>query len=547
MENRNYWKVRMKALEEASYQSAEQCYADVQEQYRRAINDLQMDLMIWYQRLANNNDISYASAKKFLKTSELEEFKWTLEQYIKAGEENAADHRWMKELENASAKYHISRLEAMKLQMQQHAELLAAQMDGSITEHLHKSYGDHYYQTAYEIAKGTGIGTNLTQVDDRKVDILLNKPWARDGKNFSDRIWSNKEKLVNNLHAELTQCIIRGEDPQKAIDRLSQTMEVNKRQAGNLIMTETAAMSAAAQKDCFKELNVQEFEIVETLDSRTCEICQDMDGKHFLMSDFRIGETAPPFHPRCRGCTCPYFADEFSSGERAARGEDGKTYYVPADMTYKEWKKTYVRSPEQMSEKPLAQGAGSEYTERTQDELEEVARSIKEDLADYADLPSKWSGHIKVVNSFENPNTLAEKDWSCDINVLSTVDDGAIWHEMLHSCSCSYYDSAVYYKNQIIEEASVEFLKQSVCEDRKIKNIKGYTDEVMILQVLNSQFCYGSDLEFAKELFNIPLPERYQWLENKAEESLRNCNASFEDFNEVLKFVQLLKGALDDI
>ena len=139
------------------------------------------------------------------------------------------------------------------------------------------------------------------------------------------------------------------------------------------------------------------------------------------------------------------------------------------------------------------------------------------------------------------------KEWSCDIAVIASADDGVLWHEMLHSCSCSYYDSAVYYKNQIIEEASVEFLKQSVCEDRKIKNIKGYTDEVMILQVLNSQFCYGSDLEFAKELFNIPLPERYQWLENKAEESLRNCNASFEDFNEVLKFVQLLKGALDDI
>ena len=35
------------------------------------------------------------------------------------------------------------------------------------------------------------------------------------------------------------------------------------------------------------------------------------------------------------------FEDE-DYGERAARGADGKTYYVPADMTYKDWEKTFV-------------------------------------------------------------------------------------------------------------------------------------------------------------------------------------------------------------
>lgn len=39
----------------------------------------------------------------------------------------------------------------------------------------------------------------------------------------------------------------------------------------------------------------------------------------------------------------PYFRDNFGQiGMRAARGEDGKTYYVPADMTYPEWKESFV-------------------------------------------------------------------------------------------------------------------------------------------------------------------------------------------------------------
>lgn len=28
---------------------------------------------------------------------------------------------------------------------------------------------------------------------------------------------------------------------------------------------------------------------------------------------------------------------------RVARNEDGKTYYVPADMTYRKWEKKYVK------------------------------------------------------------------------------------------------------------------------------------------------------------------------------------------------------------
>jgi hypothetical protein len=50
------------------------------------------------------------------------------------------------------------------------------------------------------------------------------------------------------------------------------------------------------------------------------------------------GVTTPPFHPNCRCTTVPYFDDMKDVGERAARGEDGKTYYVPSDVTYNKWK-----------------------------------------------------------------------------------------------------------------------------------------------------------------------------------------------------------------
>lgn len=342
--NRDYWRRRFEALEDDQYRKSAAYYKDIQEQFRRASNSIQMDIERWYGRLAENNDISYAAAKRLLKRAELEEFQWDVGEYIKAGEENAVDGRWMKELENASARHHISYLEVMKLQARQHVELLSVEFEGGMENFLHKSYAEGYYRTAFEMARGTGVGTNLARLDTRRIDAVIRKPWAQDGADFSDRIWTNRKKLVQNLHTELTQGIIRGESPQGAISRLAKAMDVGRAQAGRLIMTESAAVASAAQKDTLKELGVGQYEVLATLDSRTSETCRGLDGKVFDMGDYVVGSTAPPFHPNCRSTTVPYFDDKFTAGEeRAAREEGtGKTYYVPGDMKYGEWEKKYV-------------------------------------------------------------------------------------------------------------------------------------------------------------------------------------------------------------
>ena len=177
--NNAYWQKRMEALEDEQYRRAEAYYRDVQEQFYKASDSIQRDIERWYQRLADNNGISYASAKRLLKDDELKEFKWTVEQYVKAGKENALDQRWMKELENASAKFHINRLQAMKLQIQQHAELLFTEYEGGMTEFLQQSYGEQFYRTAYEISRGTGVEFNLARIDERKIDALSNIPGHR--------------------------------------------------------------------------------------------------------------------------------------------------------------------------------------------------------------------------------------------------------------------------------------------------------------------------------------------------------------------------------
>lgn len=192
--------------------------------------------------------------------------------------------------------------------------------------------------------------------------------------------------------------------------------------------------------------------------------------------------------------------------------------------------------------KPMEKAKNTGYTKRTKEEFEQIAQQIKKEITHYSDRPSKWSGKIIVNNSLINDDALGIKEWSCNISVVDTVDDGVIWHEMLHSCSGSYYKPEVYSTNEYIEEATVEWLKQQICKEKNLINACAYEDKTIVLQALNNRFSFGTDAEFAKEIFNIPLPERYQWLENRVDECLRQAGASSEDYNEVIGFVERLKG-----
>ena len=342
MTNAEYWKQRFTQLEAAQNRKGAGAYLEIEKQYKAAQNELEAQIARWYQRFANSNGISLAKAKQWLKGQDLAEFKWDVKEYIKYGKENAINGAWMQELENASSKFHISRLEALQIQTQNSLETMFAQQMGTMKKALSDVYASGYYHTAYTVQQGFGLGWDIAGLDQAQIEKVLSKPWAVDGYNFSTRIWNSKTKLIGEVHNELSKNLLTGADPQKAIDSLAKKMGTSKSNAGRLVMTEQAYFSSAAQKDCFNDLDVEEYEIVATLDSHTSDICRSLDGKVLKMSDYKPGVTAPPFHVYCRSTTAPHFKDNFDAGERAARGADGKTYYVPDDVTYSEWKKAFV-------------------------------------------------------------------------------------------------------------------------------------------------------------------------------------------------------------
>lgn len=337
MKNSAYWANRMRILENSLNKKSYEYVKNLEEQYNTAIAEIDRKIAAWYQRFADNNGLTLSEAKKLLNSEELKEFRWTVADYIRHGQENGLSANWTKELENVSSRVHISRLDSLKLQLRQEAEALhGGQLNG--TESLLSDiYREGYTHTAFEIQKGLGFGQSLTGINSNALKKVLSRPWTADGQTFRDRVWTNKNALVNSVNTQITQMLMRGEAPDKAIKAITHQFQVSKSKAGRLVMTESAAFSSFAQKDCFEELGVEKYEIIESLDNETCELCGALDGKVFKMSEYQVGATAPPFHPWCRGCTAPYFEDMKDIGARAVRDDESKEYTVPADMNYQTW------------------------------------------------------------------------------------------------------------------------------------------------------------------------------------------------------------------
>ena len=343
----SYWADRFVSEEERRDRDNRRYYSTIEKEYNKALAGLDKDIEYWLGRIAKNNDISLSGAKELLSKKELQEFKWTVEEYIQKGKENGVSGQWLKQLENASARVHIQRLEALKIQIQDRIENMYTTKDRSMEDYLCRVYKDTYYHTVFEIDKGIGsIQSSFNKLDDRKVLQIIHKPWATDGKDFSTRIWEDKANLVNTLHTGLTQSLIRGGNLNDVVNDISQFVSSkikNKKYiASRLVTTESAAYASKAQEQAYKDLSVDKYEILATLDLHTSDICQDLDGKIFDRKDYQVGVTAPPFHPNCRTVTVPWFPDDVDTGERAARGKDGKVGYVPQNMTYKEWYNKYV-------------------------------------------------------------------------------------------------------------------------------------------------------------------------------------------------------------
>lgn len=302
----NYWEKRFERLKRQQMGKAETVTAAMRREYTKALTALRKEVLDWYYRYAEENEMSLADAKRELDARELKAFRLTLKEYIKLAKKKDLPQKYIKMLDKASIRARLDRSQELYIKTSWYVEELAKSQNLSMRSLLSEVYEDSVYKTAYEAQKLKGEFSTFKEVAKQDIETAVSRPWASDGKDFSGRIWENKAQLMNTLQTEMTRSFMIGEGVAPLINRIQKRFNVSFSNARRLVETETAYVQEKAMLDTYDALDVEQYQILAVLDLKTSDICRHLDKKVFDRKDAKPGITMPPFHCYCRSTTIPY-------------------------------------------------------------------------------------------------------------------------------------------------------------------------------------------------------------------------------------------------
>lgn len=338
-QSREYWKKRALEFSKQQSQKLDRMNAELAEAWQKAMNDVQKDIESWYVRFSDEQGMSLADAKKVLDTRSMKALRMDLKEFEEKARANS-DGQWTKELQAASARVHLTRLQQIQLQMRNRLYEIYHQTEDATAGAVRDAYTNEYYHNEYLNQQREGKFSEIAQIPDDQLNTLLKQPWASDGKTWSSRIWESRDKLAAQLQGELTRVLLQGKSPAEAGKRIAGKMNVGEYQALRLVNTECTYAQSLADKESFKNMGIDKVQYLATLEAHTCDTCGELDEKVFDRKDAIPGVTAPPMHPNCRCTLIPYFEDETS--DRWMRDPDTQKGEMVRAVDFPAWKKAFV-------------------------------------------------------------------------------------------------------------------------------------------------------------------------------------------------------------
>ncbi len=355
-----YWKERAEENARRVFRYSQRRAELVTRWFKRAEREMREKILAFYRRYAEQERITLQQAKAALNDPRAQRL--TLEEAQRLAEQYPEDPVVQKLLQTDYLRRAISREELLIQQL----NLLASELYGEYAQELHKSlsevFEEGYYRTIYDQQQYTGFGQNFDTLNTNQIEAAVTTAWQ--GKNYSERLWGDhRVSLARYLNRIVTTGMIQGSSGAQMTAQLQKAMGTGAYEARRLIRTECCQVSSRAAVLGYRQCGTEQYQFLATLDYQTSEICRELDGQVFEVSEAVPGKNMPPMHPFCRSTTVPHRPDrEFDKGTtRAARNGKGETYRVPADMTYRQWYDQYVKpDPEELLAEKMVQNGGQD-------------------------------------------------------------------------------------------------------------------------------------------------------------------------------------------
>lgn len=320
--NRDYWEERQLKREAKAFSTIQ----DIEKEYKIALEKAKQNINKELSRIGTtymkDNNLSYHEALKLLKGDNYKVWKKDLHDYMNKYNKllKTAPLEAKKlylEIETLAAKSRMSHLDSLRAQVDMELIKVSSGADETVKNTLTSIYRDTYT----EVTKDLGINAIVSR---DKIKAVLDRPWS--GANFSERLWSNTDKLAQTVKQEIVNGMIQGINLQTMTKRVSERFETAKKNdVERLLRTEVNYTLNQATLASYIEAGIEKYEFIAVLDSRTSQICSELHGEIFEIKNVAVGLNYPPMHPRCRSTTKPII--DYESLIKQGREEIEKNNY----------------------------------------------------------------------------------------------------------------------------------------------------------------------------------------------------------------------------
>lgn len=309
----DYWTKRQEDILRFLDQADIDMSLELSKVYREQAFQAQKDLFEFYQRYAEDNNMTYQDVVKKLTHEDLSDYRENAERYRKQAEK---DPELLKRLNEQYVSAKATRLDALHLDLLFKVGIMKGIIDKSFESYL-KSASNY----AYKKAVGGRVGTLNTPA----LNELVNTPF--NGYNYSEQLWGNVDNLVRDLKDTLKKGFVRGDNPRSLARDLAKKYDVAKYRAETLLRTDGTMIINNATAKRYIDSGLKYYRDLVRLDGRTTEICRRIArlNECKLLSEMKPGVNAAPYHYNCRTTIIPD-DDELNAEVEAIEDKSSKYF-----------------------------------------------------------------------------------------------------------------------------------------------------------------------------------------------------------------------------
>lgn len=301
--SKSYWEKRQKQWINNQNKTDDVVAKKLKIEYKKTAKELEKEIAGYFQRYGMDNVIEFRAMMQDLPKTDRD----LLFQNMDAFALKYPEHANL--LPVRESIYKLNRLQGLHYSTQVKLLELGAIEQKELEKHLEETYGKRYNEMLEEL----GIGNAFLSIDNELMKDTLYARWVN-GQNFSERIWKNKENLLNHLRSKYRDGLARGDNYAKLTKEVKERFDVSHNDARRLVWTESSFVLNQAHTHAYLNADVEEYEISAVMDRRTSPICRELDGKVFRFDEMEVGTNFPPFHPYCRTTFMGVLEEHAASG-----------------------------------------------------------------------------------------------------------------------------------------------------------------------------------------------------------------------------------------